>query len=58
MGVGRGGGERDQNDVKVERANGECVPNVHNSNLGGLGAALAQPNGITIRIVHKGGSDI
>ena len=53
-----GVGERDQNDVKVERANGECVPNVHNSNLGGLGAALAQPNGITIRIVHKGGSDI
>ena len=29
---------------------------VHNSNRGGLGAALAQPNGVTTRIVHKGGS--
>ena len=35
---------------------GECLWTVHNCNRGWLGAALAQPNGVTIRIVHKGGS--
>ena len=31
---------------------GECLRTFH-SNRGGLGAALAQQNGITIRIVYK-----
>ena len=31
---------------------------VHNSYRGGLGAALAQHNGVTIQTVHKGNSDV
>ena len=54
-GGGEGGGERSE---QCKGRESECVPTVHNSNLSGLGAALAQPNGVTIRIVHKGGSDI
>ena len=56
MGVGKGVGRERSERCKGRES--ECVPTVHNSNLSGLGAALAQPNGVTIQIVHKGGSDI
>ena len=36
----------------------ECLSTVHKSYRGGLGAALARLNGVTIRTVHKGNSDV